>query len=476
MKKNVLSETNRHFWPNALEAPEAESPASEECLQCTRHIEGCVSPEEDTLPEEFDPLRKASAFSPGKEEMSMQHGSLAWWEQVAEIARLQEIQDRFAKIMRVGAIITTNDGKPVTSPSNFSSFCLKVRTFSEGRARCWESDADGGRRSLEAGHSFAYRCRNGLLDMASPIIVEGRMVGILLCGQVLLKKYSRTEVEEIADKEWPFARGRDQEALIENFLSVSVVNEQAIRDAMDLLHLVASHIVGLCERHLTERRLLQRGITLIHEQRNKEALERNLKLAQVRALRSQLNPHFMFNTLNSIARLAFFEEAPRTQDLTLQFAEYLRYVLRKQSQGELVPLGMELDCIRRYLEIYQVRFGERLRSHVEALHGSEELLVPFMFLQPIVENAIIHGIEPLPQGGEVRISCWVDKKHLVVEVTDNGVGCTPSSIEEGVGLENVQERLKLHYGEIARLRVESAPGKGTSVRIALPAREGVLVS
>ena len=399
-------------------------------------------------------------------------GSLAWWEQVAEIARLQEIQDRFAKIMKVGAIITTTDGIPVTQPSNFTPFCLAIREFPEGRCRCYESDAAGGRRSREVGRTFAYRCPHGLLDMASPIIVEGGMVGVLLCGQVLLERYSTPEVEGIAQRDWAFAPGHLADPLIDLFLHVPVVDHHAVRDSMDLLHLVASHIVGLCERHLTERRLLQKGISLIQEQRHKEALERSLKLSQVKALRSQLNPHFMFNTLNSIARLALFENAPRTQDLTVQFSEYLRYVLHRQAHGELVPLRMELDCIRRYLAIYGVRFGDRLRARIEAGEGTEELLVPFMLLQPLVENALSHGIEPLPQGGEILIRTALERGFLVVEVADDGVGFDAEGAHRGVGMANVEERLRLHYGEAARFEVDSAFGHGTRIRVVLPPRRG----
>ena len=180
----------------------------------------------------------------------------------------------------------------------------------------------------------------------------------------------------------------------------------------------------------------------------------------------------MFNTLNSIARLALFENAPRTQDLTVHLAEYLRYVLHRQAHGELVPLRMELDCIRRYLAIYEVRFGDRLRTRLEADPQTEELLVPFMLLQPLVENALSHGIEPLPQGGEIAIRTLLERGLLVVEVADDGMGFDPSGASRGVGIANVEERLRLHYGEAARFEVDSAFGHGTRIRLVLPPRKG----
>ncbi|MDD4365320.1 MAG: PocR ligand-binding domain-containing protein [Synergistales bacterium] len=396
-------------------------------------------------------------------------GSLEWWQQVVDIEMLQEIIDRFAASLQCGAVLTTMEGEPVTRPSNFTSFCRKVRETREGRTRCFRSDAEGGRKGLEVGNLQIYHCHTGLIDMAIPLIVEGRLVGILLLGQVKVRNYSRDEAEELARTLWDFSP--DPDGLVERFLQVPVVDEERINSGGSLLRLVASHVVTLCERRLTERRLLQKGIALMKEQMDRESLERNLKQNQLRNLHRQLNPHFVFNTLNTISRLAMFEGASQTRQLTIQLAEYLRYVLRKQSQEELVPLAQELECIGHFLEIYKVRFGERLSFSIEATAEAGRVRVPFMVLQPLVENAVVHGIEPSLDSGVLEVSCRLDEGYLVVRIADNGVGCDMDHLQAGLGIANVRERLQLHFGDDIVVAIKSAAGRGTTVEVRLPVAE-----
>ena len=400
--------------------------------------------------------------------MEKEPGSLLWWRQVVETSRLQEIQDRFAKIMRVGSIITTVDGDPITRPSHFSDFCLAMRTLPKNERRCFHSDATGGARALKAGRVILYRCPHGLLDMACPIIVENKHVGVLLCGQVRLSNYNEQQMDQIIEKYWEDVVLEKRPILKKLFLGTERVDRRLIRKAMDFLHLVTSHIVDMCERFITERDLLQRGITFAQIQRNKEAMERSIKQTQLKSLENQLNPHFMFNTLNIISRLALFENAPRTQELTVQFSEYLRYVLQQQSQRGLIPLEMEMDCIRRYLNIYQTRLGSRLQHRIEIEPSTNTCLVPFMFLQPLVENAILHGIEPLPQGGEIFIRSLKKGENLLIEINDNGTGFNSQAAPYGIGLNNVLQRIELYYNSRGHVHIDSTEGTGTRIRISIP--------
>ncbi|WP_423232934.1 sensor histidine kinase [Aminirod propionatiphilus] len=399
------------------------------------------------------------------------YGSLEWWQQVVDVDMLQEIIDRFATSLQCGAVLTTTEGEPITKPSNFTSFCLKVRETREGRRRCFQSDAQGGKKGLGVGNFQTYRCHCGLIDTAIPLIIEGRLVGVLLVGQVKVRHYTREEAEELARMRWDFSP--DPDDLVERFLKVPVVDEERVSSGGALLRLVASYVVTLCERRLTERSLLQKGIALMKEQMDRESLERNLKQSQARNLHRQLNPHFVFNTLNTISRLAMFEGADQTRQLTVQLAEYLRYVLRKQSQEELVPLAQELECIGHFMEIYKVRFGDRLSFSVEATAEASRVRVPFMVLQPLVENAVVHGIEPSLDPGVLEVSCRIAGGRLVMRVADNGVGCDVDHLQAGLGIANVRERLQLHFGDDVVVAMESAPGRGTTVEVRLPLAEEV---
>jgi len=398
------------------------------------------------------------------------YGSYEWWSEVIELDRLKDLVDRFAAAMHVGAVIATTDGTALTIPSNFCAFCRRLRSHPEGRCGCERSDAWGGEHALDVGGPLVYRCHCGLIDMASPLIIEGRLVGTLLCGQVLLRPYTEEEVRKEIVPLWP-CDASEVDDWVQDFLALPVVDETTVLNAMNLLNVMASHIVELCERHLIESKLLHRTMELVKAQRDKEMLERNLKMAQLKALQNQLNPHFMFNTLNIMSRMAMFEGAPQTQELTIQFADYLRYILRRQSRDELVPLSSELECLKQYLAIQKVRFSDRFSYVLDIEPEALSCKIPFLILQPIVENAVVHGIEPSLRPGVVILSGRISEGKLEISVEDNGVGCLPEEIKEGLGISHVKERLKLHYGDDASFNIWSKPSVGTKVNICIPCKE-----
>ncbi len=206
-----------------------------------------------------------------------------------------------------------------------------------------------------------------------------------------------------------------------------------------------------------------------------EEQERLLLQARMEALQNQINPHFLFNTLNSISSLVRFD--PDTaRDLIVKLANILRRLLRKGDS--FVLLREELEFIDDYLDIEVVRFGrDKLRVVKELEPGSLDVLVPSMLLQPLVENSIKHGLSPKIDGGEICIRSRLSDSSLVVEVEDDGVGMGAAQMLEppaggvggsGIGMANVAERLKVLYGESARMVVDSRHGRGTLVRLNLP--------
>jgi two-component system LytT family sensor kinase len=223
------------------------------------------------------------------------------------------------------------------------------------------------------------------------------------------------------------------------------------------------------------------ALRVLRERWDREAREREIRQlateAELRALRAQLNPHFLFNALTTVGHL--LQEAPdRALATLLRLTGLLRAVLRPTA-GELVTLGEEMEIVEAYLAIEQARFEERLRGHVDvpaALHG---LRLPALLLQPLVENAVKHGITPLRAGGEVRVvarlepataDASTDRLHLTV--SDTGAGVAPSEAAarraRGLGLASVEQRLERRFGAAASFRFESAPGQGTTVELRLP--------
>jgi two-component system LytT family sensor kinase len=196
--------------------------------------------------------------------------------------------------------------------------------------------------------------------------------------------------------------------------------------------------------------------------------------AELRALRAQINPHFLFNALTTIGYL-IQTAPPRALDTLMRLTSLLRAVLR--SEGEYTTLGRELDVIEAYLEIEQARFEERLRVHIDVPLPLRTIRVPPLLLQPIVENAVKHGIGPRQRGGEVTVRARLeggatDAPKLRLTVHDTGVGATNAAFQrgqlQGVGLRNIERRLANQYGAPASLSVRTAPGDGTTVEILLP--------
>lgn len=206
-----------------------------------------------------------------------------------------------------------------------------------------------------------------------------------------------------------------------------------------------------------------------HEQRalhlREERLKRLLTEAELKALRTQVDPHFLFNTLNTIADL-ISANPQQAERMTERLAECFRYALANHSRA-LSTLDEELGFARQYLEIEQVRFGDRLRvqlSRGDAL-GSEP--IPSLLLQPLLENAIRHGLAPLREGGCVSVQAHREGEQLHLSIEDDGVGLR-ADLHTGVGLKNVQERLRTLYAHAAEFLIGERPGGGTLIKIVIP--------
>ena len=205
-----------------------------------------------------------------------------------------------------------------------------------------------------------------------------------------------------------------------------------------------------------------------------EEQERLLLQARMEALQNQINPHFLFNTLNSVSSLVRFDP-DRARELIIKLANILRRLLH--SSDSFVPLREELEFIDNYLDIEVVRFGpDKLRVVKELDPASLDAMVPSMLLQPLIENSIKHGLSSKIDGGSIYLRSRFSGSNLIIEVEDDGVGMGAAQFLErpsglggtGIGMANVAERLKVLYADTARMTLDSRQGKGTLVRLRLP--------
>lgn len=201
-----------------------------------------------------------------------------------------------------------------------------------------------------------------------------------------------------------------------------------------------------------------------------EQQERLLLQARMEALQSQINPHFLFNTLNSISSLVR-GNPDSARDMIVKLGNILRRLLRKGDS--FVPLREELEFLDDYLDIEVARFGrDKLKVVKELEPASLDHLVPSMILQPLVENAVKHGFSTKVESGSIYLRSRTAEHRLVIEVEDDGVGMplngASASSGTGIGMQNVTERLQVLYGDAAEITVESQPNRGTMVRLVLP--------
>jgi two-component system, LytTR family, sensor kinase len=194
--------------------------------------------------------------------------------------------------------------------------------------------------------------------------------------------------------------------------------------------------------------------------------------ARLAALTNQINPHFLFNTLNSLATLIRIDP-DRARSMVYKLSSILRRLLKKSEN--LSPLREEISFIDDYLAIEMIRFGSKLRFSKDIEEAALDRLVPSMILQPIIENSIKHGLASKVEGGSIRLKAWVEDTQLHISVEDDGVGIPESKLgtvlEDGVGVSNVNERLKVLFGSTYRLWIDSKEGNGTETLIVIPELE-----
>jgi sensor histidine kinase YesM len=231
--------------------------------------------------------------------------------------------------------------------------------------------------------------------------------------------------------------------------------------------------------------------SLISEIQQKAQLENELqqnklllKESQLRSLQSQINPHFLFNTLNTLSKKAYLEGSEETSDLLASVAGMLRYNLKRLDRS--VTLYEEVKVLRQYMEIQKARFTDRLQFHTQIDESCLHVQIPGLTLQPVIENAVIHAVEPEEEGGTIWFRILDGAEWVTIEIEDDGPGMTELKIKQileehvveteghstGIGFSNVVRRLRLFYGREDVIEIESGSERGTKVMLKIPKTRG----
>jgi len=395
---------------------------------------------------------------------------------MVDISVMQRIQDAFARAMDLAAVTVDRYGKPITMPSNFRPLCKLIRSHPDGLRRCMACDSMGGHRAYQKRGPFCYVCDGGLLDAAAPIIVEDRYIGCVLCGQSIPADSADTFRDRAI--EINVKLGLPEDEVRRAVELVPVVPRDRFNAAVEMLSVVANHIMELAMSHLSQARLLA-------EAQEKAMLEKALQEAHLSALKAQINPHFLFNSLALIGSAASEENAPKSQEIAYNLADLLRYSLR--NQDSLVQIAEELEMIENYLAIQKLALGDRLKTSVQLDPELSGIDIPCMILQPLVENAVTHGAEPVSRPVCIEVKITRSHKRIELRVVDDGQGMYPDMVEalnerrmpakksakkhrESIGLMNILQRLDGEFGNQVEFQVTSLWDSGTEVCISIPDR------
>lgn len=403
-----------------------------------------------------------------------------------DVNMLQEIQDQFAEATGVAVLICDENGVPITRASNFTNFCMYIRSTSEGLKRCILSDERVGKMAAESNRPVIHRCHSGLVDFAAPIVLREQYLGSVLCGQVLMKE---DELKDIEDMRMNVADiPLEKQKFTTYYNQLLYKSKDKVQAIAQLLYVTANYIVKIGDAYLTKKELSKKNEKLLQELQLRSHLEKLLKETQLKVLQSQINPHFLFNTLNTISRIAYIEHADQTQEVTYMLGKILRYSLRNIDQ--LVSFHEELEHALNYLYIQKTRYRDKIFFSSEVDTDIETISIPIFTLQPIIENCIVHGFEPLGQSIRIVLKGYVREDQIIIDISDDGVGISEEkAVPEtqllplpqgkghttGIGLTNVDKRIKHYFGEEWGINsIDKQEDGGTLVRIVLPATENPL--
>ena len=254
-------------------------------------------------------------------------------------------------------------------------------------------------------------------------------------------------------------------------------------DIANLLSVAARYIAEAGLRNRMQGELHQKRLELMRQQQVQLNTEKLLSQAEFKALQSQINPHFLFNTLNAISQLAILEGCDQTAEAIFSLSALFRRCLKKNDS--FPQLREEVDNVSEYIAIKKLLYRDRIQYRCDVDSSCLSLRVPLFSLQPLVENALLHGLEPKKEGGTLTLSVHRQAGFIVVRVEDDGLGCSQDSIERiracppdhsrsdltGIGMGNVIRRLSDHFGPAFHWTIDSALGQGTRIALYLPAEK-----
>lgn len=323
---------------------------------------------------------------------------------------------------------------------------------------------------LKSGSGDRFICRHGLANILLPVDINNQTIGYVVGAQV----YSTdSEYQKYLIDIMSIAKNKKLEP---EFIAKSIATIKTIEEnKLEIHEQICNHITQNISYdfsqsiHTADKAIARLSI-------EKEMLEKKIIDLEAKNMSLVINPHFLFNTLNSIARIAYFEKSHTTEELIYCLSDLLRYNLKHDD--ELHTIGAEMDNIEKYLYIQKIRYKNRLEYDIDIPDHIKAHRIPNMIIQPIVENALIHGITPKRDGGKIKIYAEENKNDINIFVVDNGNGFPTEVLKSlqqsenklGIGFRSTDKRLKRYFGEQYGLKIEKSDYSGSTVTISIPTK------
>jgi two-component system LytT family sensor kinase len=378
--------------------------------------------------------------------------------EVAKVINLDAIAEKFAQTVDMTVTLIDVAGSFLTDSSNLPDMCRLCRQERSGNCILSASVSLPVSSELKLFH-----CKFGVASIQSPIIINDRVLGYLGCG------YGR-----MSDHVPSTALSQDM------YLKLRFFNRNQLKSVAETLSLVSASLVQLMINSMKEKEISSYRMSLSAEREMKARLHNSLSQARLKFLESQVNPHFLFNTLSTIAQRAEMDGAATLASLTYSLSNLLRLSLGKAES--LVTIEEELSYIKDYLYIQKERFPNKFDIHIDIDPDILTVRIPFMTIMVLIENSILHGFKNVRDKGRLQVRGYKQDVYGIIEVADNGCGI-PDSIAaavrelpnadgdppnlNGIGIKNIFLRLKHYYGETFTLTLERMAAGGTLARIAV---------
>ena len=385
---------------------------------------------------------------------------------------LENIQDKMSKATGLAFVTVDYRGEPITEMTSFTPFCQLVRKDESAKRICMSSDAFGAIQAAVTQKTYVYFCPCGLIEIAIPIIVQGHYLGGFIGGQIRCED-APPDICRLENVLHHTRNYKEDTEMSKMFESVAVYPYEKFIHIANLVSLIVNQLGEKEMARLVQKENLDKEVEALNEQ--KKEIE-----AELAAIKTQLNPYFLFKSLNAISNLAVVEDAPRTNQTINLFAEFLKSNFSEMKESVFLP--EEMENLERYLKIQKERMGSQLQYTIDITEDLYMQKIPSRILLPFVERAVFYGISQKREAGLLRISAHCQGEDVILQVEDDGPGFNDKKIAqlfkqykgsyEGSAIEASiafsRQRLVNTFGPGYDAVIKSVDGVGTTSTIRYP--------